>query len=97
MILNFDPGDFGTVTRTNRPLTDLAGGLEPRSRYTIRQPAAPTAGPLQLSPAGYDLASSQWVLLRYDTTVTGQNEDYGTRVAIDVGLCYGPVEAGSYR
>jgi Tfp pilus assembly protein PilX len=96
IMVNFDPAHPGTVAKTNRLLTELAAGLEPRSRVTITEPAASAVGPLQVSLAGHDMSATQWVLLRYDTTVTGRNEDYQTSVTLNVGLGYGPVDSGSY-
>jgi len=96
LMVNFDPAHPGAVAKTNRPLTELADGLEPRSRATIAVPEASTAGPLQVSPAGHDMSATQWVLLRYDTTVTGRNDDYRTSVTLNVGLGYGPVVPDSY-
>ena len=98
LLIHFDPANPGAVVKTNRPLTELAGGLEPRGRVSITQPVPPAAGPLQISgPAGYEMGSTPWVLLRYDTTITGRNDAYRTSVAVDVGLGYGPVAAESYR
>jgi hypothetical protein len=52
---------------------------------------------MQISgPAGYDMSSTPWVLLRYDTTITGRSEDHRTSVTIEVGVGYGPVSAESY-
>ena len=96
MMVKFDPARPGAVAKTNRLLTELADGLEPRSRATIAVPTVSTAGPLQVSLAGHDMSATQWVLLRYDTTVTGRNEDYRTSVTLNVGLGYGPVDASSY-
>jgi Tfp pilus assembly protein PilX len=96
IMVNFDPAHTGAVAKTNRLLTELAHGLEPRSRVTIAEPAASTEGPMQVSLAGHDMSATQWVLLRYDTTVTGRNEDYQTSVTLNVGLGYGPVDSGSY-
>jgi Tfp pilus assembly protein PilX len=96
VMVNFDPGNPVAVAKGNRPLTELAAGLDPRSRVTIAAPTASTAGPLQISLAGHDMSATPWVLLRYDTTVTGRNEDYQTSVTLNVGLGYGPVDSGSY-
>ena len=96
MMVNFNPAHPGAVAKTNRLLTELANGLEPRSRVTIAEPAASTEGPMQVSLAGHDMSETQWVLLRYDTTVTGRNEDYQTSVTLNVGLGYGPVDSSSY-
>ncbi len=97
LLMHFDPRNPESVTRSNCPLTDLAGGLEPRSRFSISQPVPPTVGPAHLALTGYDMASTPWILVRYDVTVTGRNEDYRTGVTIETGLGYGPVSAESYR
>jgi hypothetical protein len=98
VLLHFDPSNPGAVVKANRLVTELAGGLEPRSRVSIARPAPPVAGPLQISgPAGYDMGSTPWVLLRYDTVITGRNDDHRSSVTVDVGLGYGPVAAEGYR
>lgn len=98
LMLHFDPANPGASVRADRPLTELASGLEPRGRVSITQPVPPVAGPLQISgPAGFDMASSPWVLVRYDTTITGRNDDHRTSVTVDVGLGFGPVVAEGYR
>jgi len=98
LLLHFDPADPGAVVKANRPLTELAGGLEPRGRVSITRPVPPVAGPLQISgPAGYEMGSTPWVLLRYDTTITGRNDDHRSSVTVDVGLGFGPVAAEGYR
>ncbi|NPV03713.1 MAG: hypothetical protein HPY67_03160 [Syntrophaceae bacterium] len=98
LVLHFDPANPGASVRADRPLTELAAGLEPRGRVSITQPVPPAAGPMQISgPAGFDMASTPWVLVRYDTTVTGRSEDYRTSVTVDVGLGFGPVVAEGYR
>jgi hypothetical protein len=97
LMVNFDPANPAAIARENRPLSELAAGLDPGGRVTIKQPRPPAAGPVQISgPAGYDMSSTQWVLLRYDTTITGRNEDHRTSVTIEVGVGYGPVAADSY-
>ena len=97
VMVNFDPSnpvavakDESTPDRTGR----RTRSQEPRHHHS--SPVPSTAGPMQISLAGYDMSATQWVLLRYDTTVTGRNEDYRTSVTIDVGLGYGPVDSGSY-
>lgn len=98
LMVNFDPANPAAIAREKRPLTELAAGLDPRGRVTIRQPVPSTVGPVQISgPTGFDMGSTQWVLLRYDTTVTGQNEDHRTSVTIDVVVGYGPVVSESYQ
>jgi hypothetical protein len=97
LMVNFDPASPASVARENRPLTELAAGLDPRGRVSMKQPVPSTVGPVQISgPTGYDMGSTQWVLLRYGTTVMGRNEDHRTSVTIDVGVGYGPVVSDSY-
>ncbi len=96
VILNLNPENLGSVVKANRPLNELGSELDSRSRITITQPAPPTVGPLFKKIRGYDMSSNQWILLRYDTSVTGSNNDYQTSVTIELGLGYGPVDATSY-
>ena len=98
LMLHFDPANPGASVKADRPLAELAAGLDPRGRVSITQPVPPAAGPLQIGgPAGFDMASSPWVLVRYDTTITGRNDDHRTSVTVDVGLGFGPVIAEGYR
>jgi len=98
LMLHFDPANPGASVKADSPLAELAAGLDPRGRVSITQPVPPVAGPLQIGgPAGFDMASNPWVLVRYDTTVTGRNDDHRTSVAVDVGLGFGPVIAEGYR
>jgi hypothetical protein len=96
VVMNLNPDNLGSVVKTNRPLDGLIGGLDSRSRVTITQPAPPAVGPLFVKVPGYDMSSSQWILLRYNTTVTGRNNDYQSSVTLDLGLGYGPVDVTSY-
>jgi hypothetical protein len=96
VVMNLNPDHLGSVVQTNRPLDGLTGGLDSRSRITITQPAPPTVGPLFVKMHGYDMAANQWILLRYNTTITGRSNDYQTSATLDLGLGYGPVDATSY-
>jgi hypothetical protein len=96
VILNLSPDNPGSVVKTNQPLNELSSELDPRSRVTITQPAPPTMGPLFVKMHGYDMSSNQWILLRYNTTITGRSDDYLASVTLDLGLGYGPVDATSY-
>ena len=97
VILNFDPARTGAVARANCPASELSAGLDPRTRITITQPLPATTGPQQVALSGYDMSSTPWVLVRYDTTVSGRNEDYQTTAAVEAGLGYGPVSPEGYR
>ncbi len=96
-MVNLNPDDLSAIAKTDRPLTELNSDLEPRSRITISQPRPSTMGPLIATPPGFDIGANQWMILRYQTTVSGRNPDYQTSVTIDLGLGYGPVDAGGYR
>jgi Tfp pilus assembly protein PilX len=96
VIMNLNPDNPGSVVKTNQPLNELGSELTSRSRITITQPAPPTMGPLFMKMPGYDMSSNQWILLRYNTTITGRNDDYQASVTVDLGLGYGPVDATSY-
>jgi len=98
VMLHFDPANPGAVVKSGRLLAELGGGLEPRSRVSISRPVPPVAGPLQVvGPAGYDMGSTPWVLLRYDTTITGRNDDHRSSGTVEGGVGYGPVVAEGYR
>jgi hypothetical protein len=96
-MINLNPDNLGAIAKADRPLTELNGEMEPRSRITIAQPRPSTAGPLIATPPGFDIGANQWTILQYQTTITGRNTDYQTSVTIDLGLGYGPVDAGGYR
>jgi hypothetical protein len=69
---------------------------DPSSVYSFAAPAPPSkeSGIPAFAPlTGYSIGGGQsWGQTRYGTTITGQNTGYSTRVQVDVGIGYGPVE-----
>ena len=90
MIQNFDPSNL-----SGYPLNDQAvdADNDPYSRYTIGVPGKPSSGNLFLPMSGYSIGGGQsWGQRHYAVTVEGRNTAYGTRVQIETGLGYGPIE-----
>ncbi len=87
---HFIPENLGASAATSvqvDPYTD------PDSRYSIETPARPTTGPATIPMAGYAIGGGQiWGQERFNTRVTGMNTRYRSRVPVDVGLGFGPVE-----
>ena len=90
MIQNFNPDNLGGSAQTN---VQVDAATDPDSKYTIGTPAAPTSGASYLPLAGYAIGGGQqWGQTRYNVGVTGTNTRYNSRVEVDVGVGYGPVE-----
>lgn len=98
MIQNFNPDNLGgsaTSGSATDPTTwpQVNSATDPDSRYRINTPAAPTSGASYLPLAGYAIGGGQtWGQTRYNVGVIGTNTRYGSRVEVDVGVGYGPVE-----
>jgi hypothetical protein len=63
----------------------------PGSIYSFNAPIRPpndSGRPSKKCPAGYDCKEGSWIEERYETTITGENRKYGTKVAVDVGIGY---------
>ncbi|MGZ6250061.1 MAG: hypothetical protein ACXWMC_10645 [Syntrophales bacterium] len=71
--------------------TDIVAGV---SKYTFNYPTTrPTVGPITIPLAGFSIGGGQrWGQSRYNLDVIGENTPYRTRVAVGVGIGYGPVE-----
>jgi Tfp pilus assembly protein PilX len=95
LISNFDPNNVTASAATN---VQIDPG-NPHSLYSATVPARPTTGPVMVPLPGYSIGGGQqWGQTRYNTTVTGTNDLYKTKVDIDVGIGYGPIEMTSmYR
>lgn len=90
MAQGFNPANLAASNVTN---VQVDAANDPSTQYTIGTPALPTTGPATIPLVGYSIGGGQqWGQDRYDVTVTGVNTAYGTKVDIDVGLGYGPVE-----
>ena len=82
---NFSPANLTAITGQVDSTND------PYSTYTIIAPTAPTAAnvPVFMPMKGYSIAGGQeWGQKMYQTSVTGQNTNYGSSVQIDVGFGY---------
>ncbi len=87
---SFNPANLGDAAVTNRVVNTAT---DQDSRYSISAPTTPTTGPSVLPTAGYGIGGGEtWGQTRYTTTVTGENPRYASRVDINVGIGYGPVE-----
>lgn len=87
---SFNPANLGSAAVTN---VVVNGTIDPDSRYSVLPPTSPTTGPSAIPSAGYGIGGGEtWGQTRYNTTVTGENTRYASRLEINVGMGYGPVE-----
>ena len=95
LIANFDPGNTAASAVTNFQIDPQNS----HSHYSATEPARPTTGPVMIPLPGYSIGGGQqWGQTRYNVTVTGTQDLYHSKVEIDVGLGYGPIEMTSmYR
>ena len=89
--LTFNPDNLPAVAVSN---VQVNAAIDPDSRYTIGTPSLPGAGPMSLPIPGYAISGGQqWVQARYVAAVTGVNTRFNSRVSVDTGVGYGPLEA----
>ena len=91
MMQNFsgDPAD-GTVYNVQ---TAVDATNDPASFYTIGTPGPPPNGPVFLPMIGYSIGGGQtWGQKCFVVVVEGRNTAYVTKVTIQTGVGYGPVE-----
>jgi Tfp pilus assembly protein PilX len=95
LISNFNPENLTASIADNVQID----AENPHSLFSATAPARPTTGPMMVPLPGYSIGGGQqWGQTRYNTTVTGTNDLYKTKVEIEVGIGYGPVEMTSmYR
>ncbi len=95
LISNFNPESLTASIADNVQIDPE----NPHSLYSATAPVRPTTGPPIIPLPGYSIGGGQqWGQTRYNTTVTGTNDLYKTKVEIEVGLGYGPIEMSSmYR
>ena len=90
MIQNFNPQNLALSAVLSAQVDSTN---DPASVYTISAPTVPTAGPLFLPMTGYSIGGGQtWGQRRYVVNVDGRNTAYDTKVTIQTGVGYGPVE-----
>jgi len=95
LISNFNPENVTASIADNVQIDPQNS----HSHYSATAPARPTTGPMMVPLPGYSIGGGQqWGQTRYNTTVTGTNDLYKTKVEIEVGIGYGPIEMTSmYR
>jgi Tfp pilus assembly protein PilX len=95
LMANFNPEDLAASACTNFQVDPLNS----HSFYSATAPARPTTGPVMIALSGYSIGGGQqWGQTRYITTVTGTNDQYNSKVEIEVSIGYGPIEMTSmYR
>ena len=91
---NFDPANLGASAVTDKAIDDTYTTLiDPHSTFSISVPAVPTSGPPALPSPGYAVGGSEvWGQTRHVAQVTGKNTNYTSRIDIEAGLGYGPVD-----
>ena len=86
----FDPSNLAAAVVSNVPV-DLTN--DPASQYSIGTPTRPTAGPALLPMAGYSQSGGQeWGQARFSAPITGANTRYLSKVQVNLGVGFGPVE-----
>ncbi len=90
MIQNFNPQSLASSAATN---VQVDSANDPYSVYTIYTPATPSSGPVFLPMTGYSIGGGQtWGQRRFVVNVDGRNTAYNTKMTIQTGVGYGPVE-----
>ncbi|MCX7982876.1 MAG: hypothetical protein N2572_08210 [Syntrophales bacterium] len=90
LIQNLDPQNLAAAVGSNVPVD---AQTDPNSVYSVSTPTNPTVGPTFVPMTGYSIGGGQsWGYRVYEATVTGRHLSYNTRVDIDIGVGYGPVE-----
>ncbi len=90
MIQNFNPQSLASSVATN---VQVDSTNDPYSVYTIYTPTTPTSGPVFLPMTGYSIGGGQtWGQRRFVVNVDGRNTAFNTKMTIQTGVGYGPVE-----
>lgn len=96
LVQNFDPANMTSTTATSSPMRVDANNptlIDPNSTFTFTTPQPPTTGPAILPTPGYSIGGGEvWGQTRYVSSVTGRNSNYNSRIDIQAGLGYGPVD-----
>lgn len=93
---SFDPATIDQQAQSNVVVNPA---VDPNSRYTIFQPTQPATGPAVIRLTGYAISGGQqWGQERFVARVRGENTAYNSRVEVDLGLGFGPIEMSTmYR
>jgi len=90
LIQNLDPQNLAAAVGTKIPVD---AQTDPNAVYSISTPGNPSVGPTFVPMTGYSIGGGQsWGYRVYEATVTGEHLSFNTKVAIDIGVGYGPVE-----
>ena len=97
LVQNFNPNNLGASATTNQTAVDSShsaySSIDSHSVFTVEQPHAPNSGPAALPSPGYEIGGGEvWGQTRYVAMVTGRNTNYNTRIPVEVGIGYGPVD-----
>jgi hypothetical protein len=88
--MTFDPSNLAAAAVSNIPV-DLTN--DSASQYSIGTPTRPTTGPALLPMTGYSQSGGQqWGQARFNAPITGANTRYMSKVRVNLGVGYGPVE-----
>lgn len=86
----YDPGNPAALPTSPQQVDP---GNDTASRYTVTPPTAPTQGPAALPYPGYSIGGAEvWGQTRHLATVTGENTRYQSRIQVQAGLGFGPVD-----
>ncbi len=89
---NVSPQTFDPAQTSWPVCLQVNAAADPSSQYCFGQPVRPPTGDI-VPLSGYAIAGGQmWGQIKYSTTVTGQNTNYGGQAQVQVGFGYGPVE-----
>ena len=91
---NFNPATLSAAAVSNKVIDEQNPTLiDPYSTFTVSTPTVPTSGPAALPSPGYAIGGGEaWGQSRHVATVTGRNTSYNSRINIEVGIGYGPVD-----
>jgi len=87
----FNPNNITAPVSTSFTQVDTGGDSGTKYKITnVWQSTGLGSAPVQM--AGYSSGGAvAWGMQRYDATVQGNNDTYGTSVTVQVGLGFGPV------
>jgi len=89
MIGGFNPDNPGASAASNVQADPSDASVS----YTIGTPVRPATGPDIVPMAGFAIGGGQqWGQARYVADVTGTHTDTNSRVDINIGIGYGPIE-----
>jgi Tfp pilus assembly protein PilX len=86
---NFDPANPAAVASR---VVDAAAA-DQNSTFAVSAATTPASGPAALPSPGFEIGGGQvWGQTRWEAVVTGRNSNYNSRIDIETGIGYGPVD-----